>query len=99
MEIAMKKDWAGDYDGGGTKLCEGSLRRKVALPKDTSKIYAIFTKRKSSNSFLINRPYDGWNGSFSRVEGFRGALLTTTKIILARAYKKGFRYVRIEYDE
>ena len=96
MEIAMKKDWSGDYRGGGTVICAGSLRRKVGLPKDTSKIYAVFTKKKTSNSFLINPPYDGWIGQMSRVDGFSGALLTTTKLILGRAYNKGFRYVRID---
>ena len=98
MKIAMKKDWVGDYRGGGTVLCAGSLRRKVTLPKGVLNIYAVFTKKKTPDSFLINCPDSEWIGrSLSTVDGFSGTLLTTTKLILGRAYNNGYRYVRIEY--
>ena len=100
MEIAMKTGglYNHNYFGGGTALCVDGLRRKVDLPKDVRKIYAVFTQKKVSDSFYITKPREcSWMGRESRIRGFSGSLRISTRWKLAEAYDKGFRYVRIEY--
>ena len=101
MEIAFKLNSSGDwYRGKHANICAGQLRREVALPKGEPKFYAVFTKKKVADSFRIQAPYhvNCW-GMLSNLDGLRRTveLMAKPKSILAKAYKKGFRYVRIEY--
>ena len=101
MEIQLKKGNSyGWYKNEDTSLCTDQLRREVHLPASELKIYAVFTKNKTTDSFRINAPIrTAWGGKESAITGLkRGVeLLTSTRLVLAKAYKKGFRYVRIEY--
>ena len=100
MEIQLKRrnsyDW---YQGAGTTLCTGQLRREIAFPEGELTIYAVFTKKKVADSFRIDAPTNTAWGKASTITGLKGGveLLTSTRLVLAKAYKKGYRYVRIEY--
>ncbi len=100
MEIQLKtirpNGW---YRGGDTSLCPDDLRKEIHLPADENRIYAVFAKNKTSDSFRINAPTRTVWGGESTITGLRRgiALLSSTRWALAKAYKKGFRYVRIEY--
>ena len=101
MEIQLKQINPGHgwYRGVDTSLCSDDLRKEVHLPADESRIYAVFTKKKTLDSFRINAPICGWAGKESAITGLRRGvgLLSSTRWVLAKAYSKGFRYVRIEY--
>ena len=101
MEIQLKQRNTGYgwYRGGDTSLCSGDLRKEVHLPADEGRIYAVFTKKKTPDSFRINAPVGAWTGKESTITGLRRGvgLLCSTRWVLAKAYSKGFRYVRIEY--
>ena len=102
MEIAMRleKDQYGDdwYKGRDAWLCPEDLRQEVSLPKKALKIYAVFTKKGMPDSFCIEAPYKNWREKEeSRIVEIDGYLMHCTRAVLAQAYKKGFRFVRIEY--
>ncbi len=97
LTITGLSRWNRDYRGVGIFLCAPSLRRKIDLPKDATKIYAVFSKTLDENlaadSFTIQPPY----GYRSRIREYRSNLTWRTEEILARKYRQGFRYVHIEY--
>ncbi len=100
MEIKLNRDSLfGWYQGAGISLCTDQLRREVHLPADEQKIYAVFSEKKTTDSFRINVPTNTILGKVSAINGLRKGigLLISTRLVLAKAYKKGFRYVRIEY--
>ncbi len=102
MEIAMEleNDQYGDdwYKGGDAWLCPEDLRDEVSLPKKAPKIYAVFTKKSTPDSFLINKPCKNWREKDeSRIFEIDNYLMSNTRMVLAQVYNKGFRYVRIEY--
>ena len=77
-------------------ICAELLRDEIFLPKKTLKIYAIFTEKKVPDAFRIKPPN---HSCTSVIAGVRPYMFSWTRKTLATAYKKGFRYVRIEYDE
>ena len=100
MEIQLKTRRPGGwYNGGDTSLCPDDLRKEVHLPAGESRIYAVFAKNKTPDSFRINAPTQTLWGGNSTITGLRRGicLLDSTRWALAKAYDKGYRYVRIEY--
>ena len=98
MEIVMKLKGP-YYETARTALyhaevCAGLLREEAFLPEDTPKIYAVFTEKRVPNAFRIQPP-DDWG--LSELAGIEEYMLSWTRKTLGKAYKKGFRYVRIEY--
>ena len=102
MEIKLVTKYNSAFKGRGAFLCRSALRRKINLPKGTKTIWAAFTKELPDsgpiydNSFTISPPTHGWD-TRSRISEYRSNLTTHTEIILAKMYKRGYRYVRIEY--
>ena len=101
MEIAFKRTPAhGWYENAQANVCSDQLRKEVALPKGEPKFYAVFTKEKIVDSFCIQAPHRRLAcGLISGLAGLRSSVTLTTRVqlILAKAYARDFRYVRIEY--
>ena len=99
MEIVMKFDGMAFYENtraarNRVTVCASLLREEVFLPETALKIYAVFTAKRASNAFRIDPP--GRYGE-STIAGVETYILSWTRKTLGTAYKKGFRYVRIEY--
>ena len=104
MELKMTMNsWLGNFVGGTAGLCPDGLRKKVNLPKGKDIIYAVFTQKGTPDSFRIKSPfYEYWypkgrDCQCSTVEDYSGQLTSGAMWKLAAAYKKGLRYVHIEY--
>ena len=98
MEIVMKFNGS-FYETAfearsSASVCAELLREEIFLPEDTPKIYAVFTKKREPNAFRIGPPN---HYGESTIAGVGTYILSWTKETLGTAYKKGFRYVRIEY--
>ena len=100
MEIVMKLDWGGYSYSTHLKarnpasVCAELLRKEIFLPETVRKIYAVFTEKSAPNAFRI-KPPDEWG--FSYIAGVETYILSWTRATLGKAYRKGYRYVRIEY--
>ncbi|KKK48304.1 hypothetical protein LCGC14_3146460 [marine sediment metagenome] len=100
MEIELRLNGSLNwYRTFGASICEGALRREVHLPKGKPKIYAVFTKKKVADAFHIKAPKKTMWGLESDLAGLRRSveLMLGARTELGTAYKKGYRYVRIEY--
>ena len=75
-------------------VCAELLRDEIFLPETVRKIYAVFTKKRVPDAFRIKSP--NYYGE-SEVAGVKEYILSWTRATLGKAYKKGYRYVRIEY--
>lgn len=98
MEVKLTTG-SGGYRGGRPRvyLCSYNLRRKVEFPVPTETIYAVFTKQRGPDSFAI-RVNSVESIETTGLAGFYGALTFDTKTHLYRNYKRGYRYVHVEYD-
>lgn len=79
-------------------LCRSALRRKIILPANVKTIYAVFTKTERPESFAIVSDA-GYFGNVASLSGVRGGLTHPTRSTLWKYQKKGFGFVRVEYDE
>ena len=93
MEVEMKlgDSW---YLGESLDVCAKKLQKEIDLPKGNSKIFAVFTKKRTPDTFRIQPP--DTHGR-SVIVGIDEYIMSYTRKQLGRAYKGGFRYVHIEY--
>lgn len=79
-------------------LCNGVLRDYVHLPTadKIDKLYAVFTKRPTPDSFEICS--GGWGG-MGKLKDIRTAYFIRAEAIMGAKLRQGYKYVRLEYTE
>ena len=82
----------------GTRLCNTTTRRAVGIPKDTHVIYIVFSDKHSADDFTITRRFPEGNNYPIYGVDVNYRLMFGARFLLERMYKRGYRYVRIEYD-
>lgn len=101
MEICFRKQkwhgWCGKNSHCYIALCNGSLERKISIPERIKKIYAVFTKHKTEDSFTIVANNEWIETTGGRIKEYSGTLTFATRAVLGIAYYKGYRYVHFEY--
>lgn len=102
MRSTMKlSKTANDYltQRGWLGLCVEGLRRYIVLPNPAPlTIDLVFTKRRRANSFALavgNKQSSSGIG----VRAYRGGTYGCFDDLLGRAWRQGYRYVRVEYDD
>lgn len=81
----------------GARLCSATLRRAVSLPKDNTTMYAVFSEHAHPNAFRITlRSPTGVSWLVYGVD-INYMLMLSARQLIQRMYKRGHRYVRIEY--
>ena len=82
---------------GGARLCGTTTARAVGIPKDVNVMYAVFSDKRSTNDFTITRRFP--HGDAFPVYGVdvNYMMMLGARMLIERMYKRGYRYVRIEY--
>jgi hypothetical protein len=96
IEITLKRTALNNFDnwfGDGLALCDRELRKHVDIPSGVRQIVVVFSKRRLADSFKLTgvlfRPIAG----LPRTDFFCCARRTARE-----AYRAGYRYVRVEYE-
>lgn len=108
MEIKLKKHrlfegdnqpWWKEGNSNINVFCHTGLRRRVEIPRHVETIVLIFTKRPNSESWKIRDKESDLAPGHRGVEGYNGGLCSRFMELANRAYKAGYRYAHIEYEE
>lgn len=82
-------------------LCAAGVRRVLGIPKNTQRIWAVFTKCPGPDKYTLKvTRTQKWWGPYDevRVLELRSTLTPEAEAYIKRAVKKGYKYVHIEYE-
>ena len=84
--------------GGLATMCGMTFKGAVSVPKDVKTIYAVFSDKRSAHDFTITRRFPRYSGG-QPVYGLdiNYTFMLSARMLIERMYKRGHRYVRIEY--
>jgi len=87
-------------------LCGRGTNSTLIIPKEVREAFVVFTSKPTSQNYPIVEYtkvfHWGYGGAervtCHRLEGYSGSFMCAAQKLLERMYKKGYRYVHIEYD-
>jgi len=96
-------DGQGDlmFTNGDMLFCGNRLRKRIALPRQVSKCFAVFSDTPTDENWelvLCEHFADG-DGVATVKEARREYILFEARLVLGKYYDRGYRYMHIEYEQ
>ena len=92
----LSANWTGPHS---IQLCNQELRRAVSLPRGIKNITVVFSKAQRADDFdIVVRTRSCWLTGYG-VDGRDFYFMTGARRYLRKMYCKGYRHVRVEYDD
>ena len=106
LKLGLNKysSWRGSGFGSNTvDLCRLSVHRVLGFPKHIKRIIVVFSDKAfdEDSNFTITSPSGSlyWWGPQSKLREFKGYFSINTKRTLGAAYKRGYRFLQVEYED